>query len=217
MKFREYVGEGKVKQIKKKIVQTNIGPTEKNFLRKVARENPDGSKRNSIETYLGFGLNKKTLKRVFDYMKSWFIRYHLDFRPINPYLTLYILNNLPKYSILSNKLKKVKKEMVYKPRGTITVVSYDEKNYPMSYGLEGVKGGDYILIDYNINNKYKVIFENIFDEMNIDIIFEQGYVKLFEVESGILNHRIYEDMVFSLPPLPNLRLGNVGLLSKKYK
>jgi hypothetical protein len=110
MKFGEYVGHKKTKEIKK-IVETNIGPTEEEFLKTVARENPDGSKINHKEFYLGFGISKKALKRVYDYIKSWFLRYHIPFKSINPYLTLYLLKNLP-----SNKRDFIKDIKIAKTR-----------------------------------------------------------------------------------------------------
>jgi hypothetical protein len=62
----------KTKEIKK-IVHPNIGSTEEEFLKEVARENPDGSRINTKEFYLGFGISKKDIKRVYDYIKSWFL------------------------------------------------------------------------------------------------------------------------------------------------
>jgi uncharacterized short protein YbdD (DUF466 family) len=79
MKFGEYVGHKKTKEIKK-IVQTNIGPTEEEFLKERLQEKIQmvvGSTHK--EFYLGFGISKKTLKRVYDYIKSWFLRYHIPF------------------------------------------------------------------------------------------------------------------------------------------
>ena len=86
------MGEKKVKEVKEKIVQTKIGPTESNFIKTV--EKP--KRKWTVETYLGFSLSKKNLKRVFDYIKSWLIRYNVPFESINPYLTLYLLDELPK-------------------------------------------------------------------------------------------------------------------------
>lgn len=211
MKFREYVGEKKVK-VRKEIVQTSIGATEADFLKKVARENPDGSKRNYNESLLGFGLNKKTLKRTFDYLKSWFIRYDISFTPVTPYLTVYVLNNLPTSSAkLINTIKKSKLGVVYNPKDTITIVSQDEK-FPRKYNLEGIENEEHILLDYYPNKTYNRILEDIYEPMNIDVVFNHCYVKLFIVESGKINQRMYEDIIYSCPRLPKLKLGNVGLV-----
>lgn len=194
MKFREFVGEDKVKEVEKKIVQTNIGPTEEEFLKQVLIEKPE--KYLGPEYYLSFSLDKRSLKRVFDYIKSWLIRYHVKFRPINPYLTLYVLNNLPEHSIIVNKIKKNKGGVIYKPKGTLT--------------LERKKGKDIILLDY-FKNDYNKVLENLFTSMGINIVVNKSYIRLFEIEGGALNNRIFEDIIYSCPRLPNLRLGNVGL------
>lgn len=199
MKFREYVGEKKVKEVRKEIVQTSIGATEADFLKKVARENPDGSKRNYNESLLGFGLNKKTLKRTFDYLKSWFIRYDISFTPVKPYLTVYVLNNLPTSSAkLINSIKKSKLGVVYNPKDTIT--------------LKYIENEEHILLDYYPNKTYSRILEDIYEHMNIDVVFNHCYVKLFVIESGKINQRMYDDIMYSCPRLPKLKLGNVGLV-----
>jgi hypothetical protein len=215
MKFREFVGEDKVKKVKKKIVQTNIGPTEEEFLKKVLREKPDGSrikKRLPIRKFLNFSLSKQRLKRSFDYIKSWLIRYNVSFKPINPYLTLYLLENLPKSSNFIEDIKKSKNDIIYKPKGTITIVSANETVFPKTYmNLKGEVGTDYILLDYLPNN-YNLFLEGIMLDINIEILYSQCYVKLFEIKSGILTPEIYKDMMFSCPRFPNLKLGNVGFV-----
>lgn len=189
MKFREYVGEKKLKEVKRKIVQTNIDPTEENFLKHVARENN--------ETYFGFGLNKKVLKSVFDYIKSWLIRYDIQFKSINPYLTLYILENLPTYSKIINNVKKTKRGVIYNPLGTITVT------------------GKYIALNYVKDVTYESKLQDIFDSMGIEIISSSCYVNLFKIESKktLKNYQFY-DMMYSCPKIPYLRLGNIGIRRK---
>lgn len=210
MKFREYVGEEKANEVKR-IVKTKIGNTEADFLKRVARENTDGTKIRPIETYLEFGIKKSHLKRVFDYIRSWFIRYKIPFNSVNPYLTLYLLNNLPSVSVVMDAVKKTKNNsIIYKPKGTITIISSDEKNYPRTH-IEGDPKKDYVILDYFPNKKYNKVLEDIFHSMNIDIIYNQCYVKLFEIEKGEGRHKMYEDMMYSIPKIPNLNLGGIGL------
>jgi len=193
MKFREYVGE-------KKIIQTSIGPTEENFMKKVLRENSDGSKRNEKEFYFEFEINKKIFKRTFDYIKSWLIRYDVNFIPYHPYLTLYTLKNISSSKkLLENNINKTKDNMIYKPLGTITIKP--EEDY------------DFIILDYIINKEYQNIFENIFISLDIDIVLEHCYVKLFKIKNKF-NNRIFEDMMYSCPKMPDLELNDIRLRSK---
>jgi hypothetical protein len=215
MKFREFVGEKKAKEVKKRIVQTKLGPTEAEFLKVVARENPDGTKRNFIETYFGYGLSKKILKRPFDYIKSWLIRYDVPFEPVNPYLTTYLLRNLPSTSELIKNVKKLKKGVVYNPLGTLTVISNDEKIFPRSpQHYEPDHGKDYLVLDYVPNMTHVAAEIKAFNDLNIDVIDRFCHVKLFEVESGIVGPTFYEQMMYGAPPLPKLRLGNIGLIRR---
>ena len=204
MKFREFVGEKKAKEInnivvvkeivkKKEIIETNIGPTEKNFFEQVSMENND-------QTYLGFGLSKRNIKRVFDYIKSWLIKYKVSFESVNPYLTVYLLANLPsKKSILIEDIENTKK-ITYEPKGTIKVINYD--------------GMDRILLDYIPNDDYSYILENIFNSLNIYVIKKLCHIELFKIKSGIFTHKMYGDMMYSVPEIPFLKLGNVNLRRK---
>ncbi len=201
------MGEDKVKEIKKavqkkKIVETNIGPTEEDFLRKVARETPEGKPIRFVETYLGFGLSKKNLKRVFDYIKSWLIRYDVKYEAINPYLTLYLLDEVPTVSALIKNIKSTKRGVVYNPRGTITVTECSPNK-------------DQIVLDYVPNLQYQGILEQLFHDMRTVVVDKYCYVKLFEIEQGKMTPMMYEDMMYSCPAIPNLRLGNVGVLRRK--
>jgi len=200
------VGEPEKKRLKE-IVQTNIGPTERGFLEQVAREKPI----NSVPTYLGYGLSKKNLKKVFDYIKSWLIRYYIPFESVNPYLTIYLLDNLPKASIFINNIKNSKRGIIYKPKGTITVISNDERNFPRTIDIEPDDGKDYIVLNYVQDKKYNKLLERVFDSMDVNVLRRFCYVKLFEIESGLFKHKMYEDMMYSCPKIPDLRLGNVGL------
>lgn len=198
------MGEKETKRVKE-IVQTNIGPTEKDFLEQVAREIPI-----KHPTYLAYSANRKALKRTFDYIRSWLIRYRVQYKAINPYLTVYLLDNLPKVSILINKIKPLRKGIVYNPKGTITVISSDEKNFPRTI-MEPDPDVDQIVINYIPNMEHRKSLERVFDSMHIRMLDRFCHVKLFEVEKGVLNNRIYEDMMYSCPKFPYLRLGNIGL------
>ena len=210
MKFREFVGEEKAKKVEK-IVSTNIGETDIDHLKTVLRETLDGTKIEYRE--LGFNLSKKNLKRVFDYIKSWFIRYKVDYKPINPYLTLYLLSNVKSSQKVIKRLRETKGGSIYKPKGTLTVISAN-KNFPSVYGIQPVKKKDYIVLDYIKNETYGKVMEDIFHSMGINIMRQYYFVKLFEIESGKFDHEIYEDMMYSVPKIPEVKLGNAYLLRR---
>jgi hypothetical protein len=195
-----------VKPPKKEIVKTSIGDTEKDFLRDVLRENPDGSKIEYVDTYFGFSLGKKNLKRVFDYIKSWFIRYNVEFKPINPYLTLYLLNT----SLKNISIPKSDSLPIYKPKGNITVISPDEKNFPITI-MEPEDGIDQIVLNYFPDKDHRFLMEYTFDALNVKVLDKFCHVKLFEIETGAFKHDMYFDMMYNCPTIPSLKLGNIGL------
>jgi hypothetical protein len=202
MKFREFVGEKKTKEIKK-IVHPNIGSTEEDFLKEVARENPDGSRINTKEFYLGFGISKKDIKRVYDYLKSWFLRYHIPFKPINPYLTLYVLRNIPSSGKKRNfikEIKKAKQNIQFNPNGDGDITF--------------VKGNDIELRLEYTPCSFMDELEEIFENNDIEIVKEHTYIKIFEIQK-MMDENLIEDMMYSCPKFPVLKIGNVGLLRRR--
>lgn len=210
MKFREFVGEEKAKKVKE-IVSTNIGDTDVEHLKTVLRETLDGTKIEYRE--LGFNLSKKNLKRVFDYIKSWFIRYKVEYKPINPYITLYLLSNVKSSQKVIKRLRDTKGGIIYKPKGTLTVISANKK-FPLVYGIPPVRKRDYIVLDYLKNETYGKVMDDMFHNMGINIKREYYFVKLFEIESDKFNHEMYEDMMYSIPEIPEVKLGNAYLLRR---
>ena len=202
MKFSEYVGHDKAEKLKK-IVQTSIGPTEEEFLRKVARENPDSSKINKKEFYFGFGISKKALKRTHDYIKSWFLRYHIPFTSINPYLTLYVLRNIPndKRDFIGD-VKEAKRDMIFSPEddGYITILK-DKENIELR-------------LEYDINKNMEARLISILERKDIEIVKDGCYVSLFKI-GKMIDEKFLENMMYSCPKFPDIRLGHIGILRRK--
>lgn len=198
MKFSEYVGHKKTK----KIIQTSIGPTEEDFLKKVLRENPDGNKINNKEFYLGFGISKKSIKRIYDYIKSWFLRYHIPFTSINPYITLYILKNIPSNNKdFIQEIKVAKRDVIFHPYGDGDITFLGENNIE-------------VRLNYEPNKYFDTLLYDVFQERNIEIVKECCYIKLFKIEK-MMNENLIEDMMYSCPKFPEIRLGHVGILRRK--
>lgn len=196
MKFSKFVGHEKTE----KIIKTDIENSEN------LEENLENY--NTVPTYLGFSVNKKSLKRIYDYIKSWFIRYHIPFKSINPYLTLYLLNNLPKDKReFINTIKDTTKDVTFQPEdeiGSITI--YSGKKIELR-------------LEYASNYDFEDIIEEIIDSFNIEIIEQVSYIRLFEIQemecNKIFNKTFLDDMMFSCPNFPEIKLGNIGLLNKE--
>jgi hypothetical protein len=150
------------------------------------------------EAIVEFDINKKDLKRIHDYMKSWFIRYNVKFESYNPKLTLLLLDNVIYDSDRIEKLfnKEFEKCLIYKQLGTITVINSDTK--------------DYVLLNF-VPNENTNKMKKFFNDLYIDVNKEFCYIKMFEIENGKMNNRMYEDMMASCPKINEIKLENVNI------
>ena len=74
-----------------------------------------------------------------------------------------------------------------------------------------------IRLEYNPNYFYmEDVIEEIFMKYNIEISREACYIKLFEIEK-MFDENFLEDMMYSCPKFPKIKLGNIGLLIRKEK
>lgn len=204
MKFREYVGVKIEKKVKESIIPLSlidVNPTTENgFLEQVVKE-PFVEKK---EWWLEYSLNKKHLKRTFDYIRSWLMRYKVPFKPTNPHITVYLLENiLSQRELLLDSLRKLNN--IYKPMGTITIISPNEKDFPRTI-MESTNK-DELVLNYVPHDDH----EKVFDILDIIVVKKFCHIKMFEMQCGILNHRMYEDMMYSMPPLPTLKANKIRM------
>lgn len=195
MKFKDYVGDDVKTEldIKYDLVDTSLGETDKKFLDVVAREY-------LTETSIGFGLNKMDLKRVFDYVKSWLIRYKIRYEAINPYITVATVEGEYKRDGLIKALKEVREQHIFKPEGVFIL-------------REGKK--DFIIVDYQYNKEFTNKLNECISHFKLAIKNNSCYIRLFSMKSESFPLRMFDDMVFSLPDVPNVKAGSVGLLVRR--
>lgn len=213
MKFREFVGEDvkeKIKQrnwneviqedilpaFEKETVDTPLGKTDKGFYDKVARQD----KPYIMETSVGFGLSKMHLKRIFDYVKSWLIRYDIKYEAINPYLTVAKVEGNYKRDRFIKALKKVRENQVFEPEGVFLLREGDT---------------DYIIIDYLYNADFVKKLDECISNFSLAKQENLCYIKLFSIDSESFPLNLFDEMVYSLPELPDVKAGNIGLLVRR--
>ncbi len=196
MKFSEFVGEADLLKKLKKRVDTPLGKTEEDFYNIVARRD----KPYTVETSIGYGLSKNYLKRTFDYIKSWLIRYNIKYEAVNPYLTLANVEGEYKRDKFIKALKRIRESHIFKPDGVFILRDGDT---------------DFVIIDYILDK----IFEKSLNECisNFSLVKKDStcYVKLFSLDVESFPLELFDQMVFSLPDLPKVRPGNVGLLVRR--
>lgn len=184
MKFSEYVGES-LEELKSQI-----------------KKNKKLKPKPITETLVSFSLGKKHLKRVFDYLKSWFVRYKIPYESVNPYLTLFKVTGVKDKHELMTEIKGVKKYPFFE-NGELVIVR------------EGNR--DYLTIIFSLNDEFMGPLREIFMDKDIQVIKEFAYVKLIVVEKDSFSGRFWDDMVYSMPKIPNIKPGSVGLLSRRVK
>ena len=192
MKFKDFVQE----DVRTRLVHTPLGQTEKGFYEKVARYD----KPYIVETSVGFGLSKMHLKRVFDYIKSWLIRYKIKHEAINPYLTVATVMGDYKKDKLIKSLKRVRENHVFEPEGVFILREDDT---------------DYIIIDYVYNKDFVKDLNECLLDFSLAKKEDSCYVKLFSMKSESFPLEIFDQMIYSLPELPDVKAGSVGLLVKR--
>jgi len=195
MKFSKFVGH----EVKKKIVKlvdTPIGKTEEGFYNLVARHD----KPYITETSVGYGLSKMQLKRVFDYIKSWLIRYDVKYEAINPYLTVALVEGEYRRDRFIKALKRIRENQVFEPEGVFILREEDT---------------DFIILDCSYNRDFvEKLDEKIF-HFKLAKKENSCYIKLFALEAESFPLHIFDKMIYSLPILPNVIVGSVGLLVKR--
>lgn len=197
MKFHEFVGEPDLAQkLKKKIVDTPIGKTEEKFYNTVARRD----KSYTVETSVGYGLSKMQLKRTFDYIKSWLIRYNIAYEAVNPYLTVAAVEGEYKRDKLIKALKKIREDTTFKP-GAVFILREGDI--------------DHIIIDYFFDKDFIKSLDECFSNFSLYKKENFCYVKIFSIEAESFDLELFDQMVYSLPELPKIRPGNVGLLARR--
>lgn len=190
MKFRDFVKE----DVRERLVRTPIGITDKNFLDTVAKP------KFIVETSVGFGLSKMHLKRVFDYIKSWLIRYDIKYEAINPYLTVAMVEGDYKRDKFIKALKKVRENHVFKPEGVFILREGDT---------------DYIIIDYLHNRDFVKDLDECVSHFSLTKKDNPCYVKLFSIKAESFPLELFDQMIYSLPVLLDVRAGSVGLLVRR--
>lgn len=180
MKFRDFVGEERINRTKNKNVQK--------------------SKKHVNEVFLEFGVSKKSLKRVFDYIRSWFMRYKIDFESENPYFTMFKVGDMSYADTkIIEEINKTNEDIYYKSDGTMDVI----KNYDV----------DGIYLNY-FNSEYDDLIKSILNKYNIDVLSREGKVKLFEVKSEVIDKKMYDEIVYSCPPISDIKINNIRLRGK---
>ena len=187
-KFSEYVGES----LDKLRNDIEVNREEKKRIAKLEKPKP------VTETLVSFSLGKKHLKRVFDYLKSWFVRYRIPFESVNPYLTLFKVMDIGDKDEIIREVKKL--DYDFFTDGKFVVLREDK---------------DYLSLVYSMNNPFMSGLREIFEDREISILGETAYIKIIAIERDSFPLHMWKDLIYSLPKIPNIKPGGVSFLTRR--
>jgi len=165
-------------------------------LKKITRQ----KKEPITETIISFSIGKVHLKRTFDYIKSWLVRYKIPYESVNPYLTLFkVIGVKDKYKLM-NEIKDLK-SYPYFEDGEVSVLRDGNR--------------DYISVIFSPHDELMKPLREIFFNKSIGIMNESAYVKLISIEKDVFPENLWYEMLYSMPNIPNIKPGSVGLLSRR--
>ena len=153
---------------------------------------------------IGFGVDKTRVKRLSSYIKSWLIRYKIDFDKVET----------PHISIAQIPSDYDKDELVRKVNDIKTGVSFNPKEIHIFRGVEK----DWIVIEYKANFKFIEAFQNVNADFNVKWFGSiKPHVSLFSIEKDAMDDKLWHEMLSALPPLPKVKAEKVELWNSKFK
>lgn len=211
VKFREFVDDEvkttfKWNETIQEMFQELERPKKKKRKKKEKKNEKKKEEENNNQVLeVGFGLSKITLKRVFDYVKSWLIRYNIPYEATNPYLTLSMIE-VDDFSEVKKPLikeyKTINENFHYEPKG---VMLLRDENY---------SDLDFISIDFRKNKDFNSIMNPIYEKVGVKKVKHMAFLKLFSIAKESFPLHLFDDMLYSMPPLPKVRIGNIGFLRR---
>lgn len=157
-------------------------------------------------TMIGFGLNPTQLKRIYDYIESWLIKFKIDYEKVtHPHFTIaQIPGTYPKDELM-RKINEFDLNIKFNPKD-LTIFS----------GVNIKK--DFIVLEYKPNIKFIEYLNSIEDKFEVRKFGAvQPHASIFTTEQGGLDGKILNDMKYSLPRLPVLRPTEIELWNNKFE
>ena len=162
--------------------------------------------KNMSNTMIGFGIPKANLKKLSSYIKSWLIRYEIDYEEVKePHFTIAQITGKYEKDELIREIHKIDKNMTFKPKGI-----------KIFRGKTITK--DFIVLEYKPNNEFVKIFKDLQSKYEVKYFGSiKPHTSLFIIEPNVMTDELFSDLEYSLPRIPSLRPINKELFNKKFE
>ena len=157
-------------------------------------------------TMIGFKVDEKRLSNIKKYIESWLVRYKIDYeKVVNPHVSIAMMPGEYEKDELVREINTISKNISFNPKGMSIFRGINVKK-------------DFITLEYKPNKEmienYKKISSK-FETIKFDQI--KPHVSLFTVEQGTMSDKFFEDVRYSLPKIPKLKVIGVELWNQKFK
>jgi len=162
--------------------------------------------KNMSNTMIGFGIPKIKLKKLSDYIKSWLIRYEIDYDEIfAPHFTIAQITGKYEKGVLVREIHAIDKNMTFNPVG---LRIFRGKTIPK----------DFIVLEYKPNDDFVKLFKDLQSKYEVKYFGSiKPHTSLFTIEQNALTDEMFKEMEYSLPKLPKLKPINKELFNKKFE
>jgi len=157
-------------------------------------------------TMIGFGVPKVKLKKISSYIKSWLIRYNIDYDEVKqPHFTIAQITGNYEKDALVREIHKIDMDITFKPKG---IKIFRGKAIPK----------DFIVLEYRSNNEFVKLFRDIQSKYDVRYFGSiKPHTSLFTIEQNAMTDELFDDLEYSLPKLPILKPLNKELFNKKFE
>ena len=157
-------------------------------------------------TMIGFGISKRDFKRLSSYIKSWLIRYKIDYDEIKaPHFTIAQITGTYEKDELIREIHSIDSDITFKPK---SLKIFRGKNIPK----------DFIVLEYKPNDEFVKLFKDIQSKYEVRYFGSiKPHISLFTIEPNAMTDELFKDLEYSLPKIPVVKPINKELFNKKFE
>jgi len=159
--------------------------------------------KNMDNTMIGFGIDKSSVKKIQDYIKSWLIKNKIKYKNIDsPHISIaQIPEKYPKDDLVRT-INTIKKGIVFEPKDIILLKGKNGKD-------------DYVVIEYKVNMDFINAFRKVEDDYVIRHFSSiKPHISLFIIPTDSISSKTWEDIKYSMPELQKIKAKEVELWNK---
>jgi len=157
-------------------------------------------------TMIGYGIDSFQVKRLQDYIGSWLKRFKIENNKVETYhITIAQIPEQYEKTNLIQTINNIKKGIIFNPKEIHLFKGKDNKT-------------DYIVIEYKVNIDFINAFREVEDDYAVRYFGSiRPHVSLFSIKAGSISPQMWNDIKYSMPPLPRVKAKKVELWNKEFE